>query len=350
MKRISFLLVLIGAAAIFFSSCNKEYDEPTITWTPDGLSHFVTIGDIATYNKTLAIAFTAEAGIKKITVWKHSHKMIDSETEIFESPTGYAGLTEFSYVLTTDNFEADFGGGVTKIVYEVEITDDSETPQTTTKSYTFFVDEAYKVTINVKDGEGNAITDAKVTFNSVEKTEAPYTFEYIMEGTYTYKVEKAGYTSVNVTDFVMPDKDTTVNVELAKELSATWTGPIALALTGQESWASYNGTPVTIFKSETIGFAFTNTTATTVTVTKTDNCTGWVLVDDITTLTTEAALETAFAAGTPKETYDLPYDQHKAFETRNFVSKIGNNYLLVQYIAGHRDAAKGNVVVFQYKD
>jgi hypothetical protein len=48
-------------------------------------------------------------------------------------------------------------------------------------------------------------------------------------------------------------------------------------------------------------------------------------------------------------TYDLPYDQ-RAFETRYFVSKIGDNYVLVEYIAGHRDASTGNIVVFQYKN
>jgi hypothetical protein len=351
MKRISILLLTVASAVLFFSSCNKEYAEPTITWTPDDLSNFVTIGEEDTYNKTLNVTFNAEAGIAEIQVWKHTYKMGDIESVVWATPTGFDGLLTFDYTLTTDNVEADFGGGVTKIVYEVEVTDLSETPQTTTKEYTFMIDEAYAVTFAVEDEAGNAITDAKVTFNTVEMTAAPYVYNYIQEGTYTYTVEKAGYQTVTVTDFVMPASDTTVTVTLLEELPTAWAGPIALALIGQQSWASYNGTAVTIYESETIGFAFTETTATTVTVTKTDNCTGWVLVDDITALTTEASLEAAYTAGTPLATYNLPYDQHnKAFETKYFVSKIGDNYLLVEYIAGHRDSTTGNIVVFQYKD
>ncbi|MDY0141726.1 MAG: hypothetical protein RBR97_07525 [Bacteroidales bacterium] len=358
MKKLSILLVLVGAAAIFFSSCNKEYAEPTITWTPDGSSQFVNIDDVTTHNKTLAIAFTAEAGIKEITIWKHTYKMLDIESEVFASPTGYAGLTDFSHVLTTDNVLADFGGGVTKIVYEVEITDDSETPQSTTKSYTFMIDEAYAVTINVKDGEGNAITDAKVTFNSVEKTEAPYVFEYIMEGTYAYMVEKAGYTSVNVTDFVMPDKDTTVNVELVMNLSA-WSDDVMISLL---DGAYYNHIAVPDHENTTIGFKYlTNPTTPSdhAKVVKTTNCTGWVEVTSD-TYTTQAELATAYSAGT--EIYEaflgFDYEEAKAFAGKIFIAKFGNDYVLVKYIAGLTCPAdhtattgnKGNVLVFQYKN
>jgi hypothetical protein len=352
MKNFKILFVLVAAVAVF-SSCTEdpEYAEPTITWTPNDLSNYVIFGDTSTYNKTLDITFTAEAGIKEIDI----NKLVYKGDELYYEasavqPTGYAGEVEFNYTFTTNNEEEDFEDDVTEIVYEVVLTDDSETPQEAVKEYTFNVNEVYTVTINVEDQEGTEITDATVTFDDTEMTDAPYTFEHIMPGTYEYSVEKEGYVNVNVTDFELADSDTTFTVILEEELSATWTGPIALTLESQTSWATYQGDPVDIYQSEEIGFEFASTTESSITVENTANCDGWVVVDDISGFTTETDLETAYNAGTVITTYDLPYDQHKTFETRYFVSKIGDNYLLVEYIAGHRDADNGNVVVFQYKD
>ncbi|MDD2635654.1 MAG: hypothetical protein PHW82_09175 [Bacteroidales bacterium] len=356
MKKLSILFVLVGAAVMFFSSCNKEYAEPTITWTPDNLSNYVTIGDVTTYNKTLAIDFTAEAGIKEITIWKHTYKMLDIESVVFASPTGYAGLTDFSHVLTTDNVEADFAGGVTKIVYEVEITDESETPQTATKEYTFMIDEAYTLTINVEDAAGVAIEDAKVTFNSVEKTEAPYVYEYIMADTYTYMVEKAGYQTVEVTDFVMPDKDTAITVVLVQNLSA-WSEN---EMVGLQTYAKYNNILVGDAPNTTIGFDYTtnNNAGTAAVVEKTTNCDGWVLVDNA-DFTTVSQLGEAYNTGTPISTYELEFDyEAKAYTEKIFIAKFGSEYKLVKYVAGvvspndHSSTTGnfGNVLVFQYKN
>ncbi|MDA3912217.1 MAG: hypothetical protein PF448_12755 [Bacteroidales bacterium] len=350
MKNLKILLVLAALVAVF-SSCTEEYAEPTITWTPNDLSNYVFIGDESTYNKTLDISFSAEAGIADIEINKLVYKGLDLDWEASGvAPTGYSGLIDFDYNFTTNNELSDFEDGVTKIIYEVILVDASETPQETIKEYTFFVDEAYTVTINVEDEAGNEITDATVTFDGVELTAAPYAFEYIQEGTFEYTVEKAGYQTVTVSDFEMLDFDTTFTVTLMEELPTAWTGPIALTLESQVAWASYDGNPVTIFESEEFGFSFTATTESTITVSKTDNCDGWVLVDDITGFAIEADLAAAYTAGTALTTYDLPFNQNKAFETRYFVSKIGDNYLLVEYIDGHRDATTGNIVVFQYKD
>lgn len=353
MRTVKILLAVL-AAVVIFNSCKKDYAEPTITWTPDKLSHFVEFEDAATFNIDLNITFAAEAGIKEIAIWKHVYHSGETTpvTTILDAPTGYDALTTFDYNFVTSNVADDFSGGVTKIVYEFEVTDASETPQMKSQEYSLIVsNEVYTVTFEVEDEQGNAITDANVTFDDVEMTSAPYDFTYIpADGTYAYSVAKAGYVTQSVSDFVMPANDTTVTVVLVETLPDAWTGPVVLALQGQTSWASYNGTAVTIYESETIGFAFTSTTATTVTVTKTANCAGWVLVDDITSLNTEASLEAAYNAGTELNTYDLPYDQHKTFATRYFISKIGTNYILVEYIAGHRDITTGNIVAFQYKD
>lgn len=354
MKRINILLLMVASAVVFFSSCNKEYAEPTITWTPDDLSNFVTIGDEDTYNKTLEVTFNAEAGIAEIQVWKHVYKMEDVVSEIWDTPTGFDGLLTFNYTLTTNNVEADFGGGVTKIIYEVEITDLSETPQTTTKEYTFMVDEAYAVTFAVEDEAGNAITDAKVTFNTVEMTAAPYVYDYVQTGTYEYTVEKAGYQTVTVTDFVMPASDTTVTVVLNEELTAAWSTDIPLALISEVDWAEYNDAVIGVYKDETIGFSFTYTDGAIFRVEKTDNCENWVLVDEATatSFTLKSEIEAAYTNGDKIGTYDLPATIAKAYEPRYFVSKVGEEYLLVKYAYGYRNGAEntGNVVVFQYKN
>ena len=350
MKNFKILLVLAAAVAIL-SSCNKEYAEPTIAWTPDALSHYVDIADATTLNVDLAITFTAEAGITEIVIWKHIYEGEDITSVTMVSPTGYDGLTSFEYNFVTTNTATDFVG-VDQIVYEFVVTDASETPQTKAKEYQIYqtLADTYTVTFNVIDEADAAITDAIVTFNGTTNAAGVYTFAEVEAGTYTYTVAKDGYADVTVADFAVVDADVTVDVTLVEELPTAWTGPLALALETTESWASYNGDVVGIYQSDLIGFAFTNTTASTVTVTSTANCEGWVLVDDMTALTTEGALESAYAAGTALTTYDLPYDQHKAFEARYFVAKIGANYVLVEYLAGHRDTTTGNIVVFQYKD
>ncbi len=354
MKKLSILLLITAAAAIFFSSCNKEYAVPTIAWTPDALSQFVTVGDETTYNKTLEITFGAEAGIKTIEINKYIYVGMDYTLVALDGPTGYTDLLTFDYTLTTNNLETDFGGGVTSIVYEVVVTDNSETPQSKAKEYTFFVDEAYTVTINVEDEEGTAIEDATVTFNTVEMTAAPYVYDYIMSGTYTYSVEKTGYQTVNVSDFAMVDSDTTFTVTLIENIAAAWSADIPLALSTETAWAEYLDEVIGVSENTTIGFAFTFTDGAIFRVEKTDGCDGWVLIDEADALayTTGAEIEAAYTAGTVIDTYDLPATFAKTYEARYFVSKVGDEYLLVKYAYGYRDGGDntGNVVVFQYKN
>ena len=356
MKTVKIVLALL-AAVVIFNSCNKEYAEPTIAWTPDNLSQFVDFEDETTWNQTLNITFGAEAGISEIKIWKHVYTAaeIDPTTTLMDAPTGYDALTTFAYAFTTTHTAADFANGVTKIVYEFEVTDASETPQTTAKEYTFFSEEVYTVTINVEDEQGVAIEDATVTFNGVEKTAAPYVFSYIPEGTYEYSVAKAGYATVNVTDFAMAAADTAITVEMLMNIDENWSAIIPLHLYGQ-TWATYNGNEISSYMSNVIGVAFNYTDATTVKIESTDfaggslGCDGWVVVTDISTLTTQASLANAYAAGTVIQEYNLPYDQHKAYAPVYFISKMGTSYKLVYFVAGHRDASTGNVVVLQYKD
>ncbi|MDD3685400.1 MAG: carboxypeptidase-like regulatory domain-containing protein [Bacteroidales bacterium] len=356
MKTVKIVLALL-AAVVIFNSCTKEYAVPTITWTPDNLSQFVDFEDETTWNQTLNITFGAEAGISEIKIWKHVYTAaeIDPTTTLLDAPTGYDALTTFAYAFTTTHAAADFAGGVTKIVYEFEVTDASETPQTTAKEYTFFSEDVYSVTINVEDEQGVAIEDATVTFNGVEKTAAPYVFNYIPVDNYEYTVEKAGYTTVNVTDFAV-DSDTTITVEMIKNLSA-WSSDVMISLLDN---AYYNHIAVPDHENTTIGFSYyTNpvTPANHAQVKKTANCTGWVEVT-VDNYTTQAELAAAYEAGTEISEAFLGFDyEAKTFAGKIFISKIGDEYVLVKYIAGltcpndHTSTTgnKGNVLVFQYK-
>ncbi|MDD3740821.1 MAG: carboxypeptidase-like regulatory domain-containing protein [Bacteroidales bacterium] len=356
MKKVKILSLLFVAfaAVAFFNSCNKEYALPTVAWEGP-VSVIVDFESEDNYDVNLAITFGAEAGLNEIHIFKYSYSGLDDMTTVeMAAPTGYTDLTTFDYTFTDDNDAADFTGGVTKIVYEFVVTDAEL--QETTKEYTIFVVEAYSVTFVVKDEADNAIADAIVTFNGVANTAGDYVVNYVEVGTYEYSVAKAGYQTVTVTDFVMPENDTTVDVVLVQNIDAEWSAEIPLALYGQTAWASYDGNPVTNYMSNVIGVAFNFTDATTVKIEDTDyaggslGCEGWVIVTDLENLTTQASLATAWEAGTEIHEYELPYDQHKAYAPVYFISKMGSTYKLVYYVAGHRDSSTGNVVVFKYKD
>lgn len=356
MKKVKILSLLFVAfaAVAFFNSCNKEYALPTVTWTGP-VSVDVDFTSDENYDVDLAINFAAEAGLSEIHIFKYVYSGIDDMTTVeLTAPTGYADLTTFDYTFTDDNEAADFTGGVTKMVYEFVVTDAEL--QETTKEYTIYVDETYSVTFVVKDEADAVIADAIVTFNGTANVANDYVVEFVEAGTYEYSVAKAGYQTVTVTDFVMAENDTTIDIVLVQNIDPEWSAEIPLALYGQTTWASYGGNPVTNYMSTVIGVAFNFTDATTVKIEDTNytggtlGCDGWVIVTDIANLTTQASLATAYAAGTVVHNKELPYDQHKAYAPVYFISKMGTSYKLVYYVAGHRDASTGNVVVFKYKD
>jgi hypothetical protein len=332
------------------SSCTPETAEPTITWEGN-LSQYHSPSD-GDYAHSIDLVIAAEAGISEFTIWKHVCRATDTTSTTVDGPTGFADLLTYDYTLDIAIPAADFTDGVTKIIYEFEVTD--KELRTVTEEFTIFVDEAYNVTFIVKDGLDNVLADAIVTFGDSTYLANNYALGYYVPATYAYTVEKAGYTSVNVTDFVL-ESDTTVTVVLQQNIAAEWSAEIPLALYGQTAWATYNSVAVTNYFSNVIGVAFNYTDASTVRIEDTDHaggaigCDGWVVVTDITGLTTQASLVNAYNGGTVVHTMDLPYDQHKAYAPVYFISKMGSNYLLVYYVAGHRDGTTGNVVVFKYK-
>ncbi len=80
---------------------------------------------------------------------------------------------------------------------------------------TTLVLETFTVTFSVVDAQENEITDAIVTFNSVENDPGNYIFEGILEGTYNYKVEKEGYIPVDAQ--ITVSSDVIVDITLALE-------------------------------------------------------------------------------------------------------------------------------------
>ncbi len=71
--------------------------------------------------------------------------------------------------------------------------------------------DRYTVTFNVEDEDGNAITDAIVTFNNITNEAGDYVFDEIFEGTYNYSVVADHYEAVSGQD-IFVDQDIAIDV------------------------------------------------------------------------------------------------------------------------------------------
>ncbi len=144
-------------------------------------------------------------------------------------------------------------------------------------------------------------------------------------------------------------------VETATPISANWSEVIYLARPSMTGYAVVNGVRVEQSENTTIGVAITNTnTATETKIETTANCEGFVVVTTDEFDSAEALAE-AYAAGTAETSLMLPFTYHgKAYAEKNFISKVGNDYVLVKYTAGDVYPAgdtqnNGNVYGFKYK-
>jgi len=343
------IFAFVAAAIFAMSSCTEDPIPPTITWEGN-ISQYHNPAE-GNYNHQIALTVTAEAGISEFTIWKHVYVGSDVTPTIVEGPAGFVDQTSYTYTLDIALTAADFQGGVTKIVYEFVVKDKNLTEES--EEFTLFVDEAYNVTFVVNDNLGNALTDAVITFGETTNVANDYVFEFVAPETYGYTVTKAGYQDLSATDFVL-DSDTTITVVVLLPLLSAYSSEIPLALSSETGWATYYGTIVGTSVSTEIGFSFTYTDGAIFRVVKTDNCDGWVLVDEATAeaYTTKNQLVDAYAAGTVITTYDLPCTIAKTYAVRYFIAKFGTEYKLVKYIYGYRNGAHntGNVIAFQYKN
>ncbi|HOY39803.1 MAG TPA: carboxypeptidase-like regulatory domain-containing protein, partial [Bacteroidales bacterium] len=337
--RIAVVLIIAAFSTYMLTSCDPESAEPTITW--EGIiSYNYDANEDGNYAHTLNLVVDAEAGINLFNIWKHVITDTDTVSSLVDSPADCIGLLTYNHDLDIAVTPADVAGGVTKIIYEMEVTDNDL--NTATEEFVIFVTNgtlSYNVTFVVKDALGGDIADAIMVFGDSTNAAGDYTLVGVPAGTYNYTVNKAGYDEKAGTGFVLAS-DTTVTIELQQE----WSAEVPLALYGQTTWATYQGNPVTVYYSEVFGVAvdFTNAGILRIIDTKHDGttlgCDGWVVVNaaDVAAMNTQAALATAYAAGTVIHTYDLQCDQHKNYEELNFISKMGSTYKIVRYVAGYR--------------
>lgn len=347
MKKINLFIAFIAIvlSAVISNSCKKEYAEPTVSW--DGsISKIIDFENVSNWGLDLNITFTAEAGIEDIQIKKIIYQGLDEIEVSMPSPTGFEGLTSFEYNFVVNHTLNDFTGGVTKIVYEFVVKD--KEGQEGSADYTLFVIEAYNLTFIVKDGFNNPINDAVITFNGITNDAGIYIFEYIEPGTYEYEVVREGYETVSVTDFVMPESNTTVTVEMITKLS-NWSDDIVLALSSQVSWATYNGVLVGQYQSTDLGMAYTYTNTGIGRIVTTSNCVGFVVMDN-NTITSYDALVDAYNNGDAVTQYDLNVDEIRAYQEKYFAVKFTDGtYKLVWYKFGHRSPTTGNILGFAYK-
>jgi hypothetical protein len=348
------ILMGFAIAALIFTSCNDDNAEPNISW--DGaLSKIIDFGVESEYNVDLAIAVNAEAGIKTFEITQITYTGEDYTSFIISGPEGFSGLIDYTYNFTQTLSETDFANGVDKIEFEFAVTDDDDV--SSTKSFIAYLYADHTITFDVKDASDNVIDDAIVTFGDSTYAAGTYVINYVDPATYSYSVAKEGYQTVSVTDFEVSE-DATVSVVLNKDMS-DWIGDVILTLESQSTWATYNTVGVTEFESAEIGVICSGTDVAIATITKTDACEGWVVIDDISTILSYNNLATTYSAGTPVTTLDLDVEHYsKTFAEKYFISKIGDDYVLVHYKNGLRNSqddpdhsaeAQGCIVVFEYK-
>ncbi len=114
-------------------------------------------------------------------------------------------LSEFTDVDMTNLIQFKFDGGddtqtiyLDNLYFHMEVVDDPDT---------------YTVTFDIIDTDGNAITDAIVTFDGETFAQGHYVIEGVEEGTYGYIVEKDGYFPAD--DEVSVNDDTHVEITLS---------------------------------------------------------------------------------------------------------------------------------------
>ncbi|HXK81941.1 MAG TPA: carboxypeptidase-like regulatory domain-containing protein [Bacteroidales bacterium] len=339
------LLSLLFVAAFIFSACNNETAEPTINW--DGnLSKTMDFALETEYLIDLDVAVNAEAGIKSFVINKYVYEGEDYSTVEITGPAGYVDEIDYTYNFTYTVDETDFPAGVTQIVFEFEVIDNED--RAVTKEFTVFNSEYFTLTFDVKDAFGNDVANAIITFDGIAYEAGDYVIDLVAPGTYGYTVEKQGYETVTITDYEVT-ANATVDVVLNQNIVDAWIGDVILAVEGQETWASYNGNAVTEFQSTVIGVAYTYTNAGIGRITPTDNCEGYVVVNDISEITNYYTLTNSYLDGSAVQQIDFNVDEVRAYEEMYFISKVDGDYVLVHYKFGQRSPTTGNVLGFEYK-
>lgn len=350
MRNLKILLVL-ASAIIIFASCNTEYAEPKISLdAPSG-----EVVDFSEYDEKpvlFNVVVEAEAGIDDLRVERYDYvgeEFSNTLTILVDNEDGWKGATNYEFTFDQPISKSDFENDVTKIEFEF-IVKDAE-GLTATTSYTITQTAYFTVTFEVKDGNGDEIENAVVTFNDETNEAGDYTFNNVYSGNYSYSVVKEGY--IDVTGNINVSENTIVAIELLQGLGE-YSGDIILRHSGQ-TWANYNGTAAThVMTAPEIGVQFPSsgyTAASTLNIETTENCEGWVVVEDgnfnyyheLVAAYNDGTVVTALSITVP----DVGFE--KSFSELYFIAKIDGDFVLVHNKDGIRHGSNGNVLVFSYK-
>lgn len=92
-----------------------------------------------------------------------------------------------------------------------------------TRDFTIvFPPPVFQLSFNVKDQDGNTISDARITLDGVQYAPGVYVFNDLLAGTYAYTVSKAGYSTVSGAAVIV-DQDLTVQVIMEEVIPETYT-------------------------------------------------------------------------------------------------------------------------------
>ena len=141
-------------------------------------------------------------------------------------------------------------------------------------------------------------------------------------------------------------------VETATALSANWSETIYITRADQTSWAEINGNRVTATENAIMGVKMGSNTSTETKINTTSNCEGFVVVEG--EYTYNEQLAEAYTAGTAVTELAIPFDYHRGFSPKTFISKVGEEYVLVKVVSADNSPAgsdniSGTILGFQYK-
>ncbi len=290
MKNLKIALILLAAVAMF-CSCSKDEDAVQDATTVKMTSD-VTRLDLRTMEEVVSPLIDLE-----VTTANEEKITKVTGTVSFYNAEGSADAVS---TISFDDFKKD-------VTYKTQLTFDIAKELMTANGYT-------KVVVEV-------IAKAKV------EGKGQCTIEF--------------YTSE-------PEPETTA-------LPTEWSDVIYLARPSMTGYAVVNGVRVDQSENTTIGVAITNTnTGSETKIETTANCEGFVVVANDEFDSVEA-LAAAYTAGSVETSLMLPFNYHgKAYAEKNFISKIGDDYVLVKYTSGdvYPDGDtqnNGNVYGFKYK-
>lgn len=100
--------------------------------------------------------------------------------------------------------------------------------------------ETFTIAFNILDTDGNAVSDAVVTFNNLENNTGDYVFSEVEAGNYAYKIEKEWYFPIE--GEVEVANDTTINITLvAQQFTITFIILDAIGNEISDAFVTFNG-------------------------------------------------------------------------------------------------------------